>query len=233
MAYVDPITNVKPIANTTPCPDHHGCFVTVEPTPNGTATTHSIHTSNSLDKYLSKVAIQQPMVAIIDNELAMLAVGTNIIVKEDRFKTGYECKVCDGTCRSKVVCPRCKGEKTVKAQSLDEKSEGLVPCKACCILSDTGNMIPSGFIPCETCKGKGGSLIVPQESMRRPSSGVIVSTGEDVASTSKLICGDRVLYSNHAGHAMNFKQKTVFRIMHAHEVLATLKGLGDIGDKLD
>lgn len=232
MSYVDPITNVKPIANTTPCPDHHGCFITVTPTLNGTATTHSIHTNENRDitSWLKPVKIQQPMVAIIDNELAMLAVGTNIIVKEDRFKTGYECKVCDGTCRSKVTCPRCKGEKTVKAQSLDDKSEGLVPCKACCILSDTGNMIPSGFIPCETCKGKGGSLIVPQESMRRPSSGVIVSTGNGVLERK---CGERVLYSNHAGHAMNFKQKTVFRIMHEHEVLSLLMGLGDIGDKLD
>lgn len=232
MAYVDPITNVKPIANTTPCPDHHGCFITVTTTLNGTATTHSIHTNENRDitSWLKPVKIQQPMVAIIDNELAMLAVGTNIIVKEDRFKTGYECKVCDGTCRSKVTCPRCKGEKTVKAQSLDDKSEGLVPCKACCILSDTGNMIPSGFIPCETCKGKGGSLIVPQESMRRPSSGVIVSTGNGILERK---CGERVLYSNHAGHAMNFKQKTVFRIMHEHEVLSLLMGLGDIGDKLD
>lgn len=226
--------NTKPIANTTPCPDHHGCWITWNPA--SSQNLHSIHiTNDNFDKRLDKimppkVAIQQSMVAIIDNELAMLAVGTNIIVKEDRFKTGYECKVCDGTCKSKVVCPRCKGEKTVKAASLDEKSEGLVPCKACCILSDTGNMIPSGFIPCETCKGKGGSLIVPQESMRRPSSGVIVSTGNGILERK---CGERVLYSNHAGHAMNFKQKTVFRIMHEHEVLSLLMGLGDIGDKLD
>lgn len=219
----------QPIANTTPCPDHHGCWVTWNP--ESSQNLHSIHLANAVDKTdLPSVKIQQPMVAIIDNKLAMLAVGTNIIVKEDRFKTGYECKVCDGTCRSKVTCPRCKGEKTVKAQSLDEKSEGLVPCKACCILSDTGNMIPSGFIPCETCKGKGGSLVVPQESMRRPSSGVIVSTGNGVLERK---CGERVLYSNHAGHAMNFKQKTVFRIMHEHEVLSLLMGLGDIGDKLD
>lgn len=221
--------NTKPIANTTPCPDHHGCWVTWNN--ESSQNLHSIQLANAVDKTdLPPVKIQQPMVAIIDKELAMLATGTNIIVREDRFKTGYECKVCEGSCISKSVCPRCKGSKVVPSSSLDDKSEGLTMCKACRVMSDTGSMIAKGFIPCATCAGKGGSVIVPQESMRRPSSGVIVSTGNGVLERK---CGERVLYSNHAGHAMNFKQKTVFRIMHEHEVLSLLMGLGDIGDKLD
>lgn len=173
---------------------------------------------------------RQPMLAIVDDELALEAFHTNIIVKEDKFRTGFECKVCDGECHGTVKCPRCKGDKTVKAAALDDKeSQGLIPCKACLIMSHTGQLVPCGFIPCDTCKGKGASIIVPEESMRRPSSGTVVSTGDKV---EKLKCGQRVLYSNHAGNAINFKQQTVFRVMHEHEVFMILHGVGDIGRKM-
>jgi co-chaperonin GroES (HSP10) len=225
------------IADTQPCPDHHGCFTTYDAI--NLKTIHSIHSSNegsvgmeSNDKIFAEAnKTQQPMLAVIDDKLALEAFGTNIIVKEDKFRTGYECSVCDGICHGTVKCPRCNGTKTVKAPAIaGEPSEGLVPCKACLVASNTGNMIPCGFIPCDTCKGRGASIVVPEESMRRPSSGTVVSTGEGVL---KLKCGTRVLYSNHAGYAMNFKQQTVFRIMHEHEVLSLLHGVGDIGKRLD
>ncbi len=180
---------------------------------------------------IDEIPKQQPMLAVIDDKLAMEAFGTNIIVKEDKFRTGYECTVCDGACYGTVTCPRCKGYKTVQAPALaGEDSKGLIPCKSCLIMSPTGELVPCGFIPCNTCKGKGASIVVPEISMRRPSSGTVVSTG---ARVEVIKCGERVLYSNHAGYAMNFKQQTVFRIMHEHEVLSLLHGVGDIGKRLD
>ena len=181
---------------------------------------------SELDDYYSASSElpRQPKLAVIDNELALEAFGTNIIVQEDRFRTGFECKVCDGEGHGDVVCKNCKGDKTIKGHD-----DHLIPCNHCLVVNAFGEKVPCGFLPCYTCKGVGSSIVVPQESMRRPSSGKVVSTGGEV---KELKCGMRVLYSNHTGYAVNFKQNVIFRIMHEHEVLVVLHGVGDVGKRL-
>lgn len=158
---------------------------------------------------------REPIIAIIDNELGLEALGSNLIIKEDKFRTGYECKTCDGEgVQENTTCPSCNGQKW---HSVDNDQ---IPCRLC---RGTGKRL------CESCNGKGGLLIVPEESMRRPTSGVIVSLGPDVKTLQK---GDRILYSNFTGHAINFKQNVVFRIMHEHECFTKLHGIGDLQKRL-
>ena len=100
---------------------------------------------------------------------------------------------------------------------------------------------------CPQCGGKGALIVAPQDSQRKPTSGVIKSVGPEVSDkpylhstmgsveTVKnnpypLKVGDRVLYSQFAGTGIELKQKGFIRIMHAHEVMCKLYGTGRLGD---
>ena len=73
---------------------------------------------------------------------------------------------------------------------------------------------------CPDCGGKGGLIVVPEVSQRRPSTGSVVSVGDRV---EHFRVGDSVLYSNFAGHAMDVGEVTL-RILHEKEILAAVKG---------
>lgn len=200
-----------------------------------------------------------PVLAIVDNELALEALWKNILILEDPFRTGYECKTCDGKGHSEEICSSCSGSK-VKAKNpeydqtkdWDENSleglpehfkelmrkkqlaenkqreeymdsGGLIPCTSCLVVSHIdGSKYPSGFKICPTCKGVGASIVVPEESMRRPTSGKIVAMGSEVKG---LNIGDRVVYSNMIGQQISFKQKSVFRLMRYDECNIRLHGV--------
>lgn len=219
------------------------------------------------DDYGKTIPKREPIIAIIDNELGLEALGSNLIIKEDKFRTGYECKTCDGEGTTGNKCKICNGERILetfinvtrpvpytedelsswpewKREKLTiERTEEIrifdanpVPsitkqaaCSACMRRDAHGNMIPTGMELCLACNGSGAFLFVPEESMRRPTSGVIVSLGPDVKTLQK---GDRILYSNFTGHAINFKQNVVFRIMHEHECFTKLHGIGDLQKRL-
>lgn len=70
-----------------------------------------------------------PVLAIIDGELALEALNNNIVILEDPFRTGFECKACDGEGHTKEPCKSCAGSKVIAentdfnaaAASLSEK----------------------------------------------------------------------------------------------------------------
>ena len=142
---------------------------------------------------------------------------------EDKFKSGYECSKCGGDCYIDAECSYCKG---VGRENKGTENEQL--CRMCCPrhLVESGGMRPGKQV-CDLCFGKGGILIAPEISQRRPTSGLIKSIGPDV---KLLKVGDRALYSMFAGTAINFKQKGTIRIMHEHEVMSRLHGIGKIGE---
>jgi len=66
--------------------------------------------------------------------------------------------------------------------------------------------------------------VVAEVSQRRPSTGQVVSVGDEV---KWFKVGDNVLYSNFAGHAMDLERsghKVVVRILHEKEILAQVRG---------
>ena len=80
---------------------------------------------------------------------------------------------------------------------------------------------------CKACEGKGvveGGLVIPDESMRKPTTGKIVSIGEDVEA---LEVGQAVMYSSYAGHTIELNRagyQIVLRILHEPEVLCLVEG---------
>jgi co-chaperonin GroES (HSP10) len=144
---------------------------------------------------------------VIENALVLKAHEDRIIILEDRFRTGYECKICDGLCVTEEACPQCNGSKYRSA-------EEILPCPSCRVDGE-----PTGKKLCSECNGKGASVIIPQNAERRPTSGKIVSAGP---LCEVLKTGDHVLYHNFVGVAINVKGKTVIRIMHESEILAIM-----------
>ena len=198
---------------------------------------------------------KKPILAVIDSEVAMEALNDNIIILEDPFRTGFECKACDGEGHTQTVCTTCGGNKVV-AQNSDfnvpaatlseaeletlpphfaeklrakrkEQTEskivsgGLVPCSKCLAKTKRGDTYITGFEQCTICKGLGASMIVPEDAMRRPTSGVVKSLGP---LCKFLQAGDRVVYSNMMGHAVNYRHNVVFRTMREDEIMMRLHG---------
>jgi co-chaperonin GroES (HSP10) len=138
-------------------------------------------------------------------EVSFYALGDRVIVREDAFKSGYECRTCEG--KGRIHCNDCNEGFS--------KTNGVIKCKTC------GG---STTYVCPDCDGKGGVLVVPEQSQRRPSSGLIVSVGEDC---KVLREGESVLYSNFAGYAIDLDRagiSTCLRILHEKEVLCRVEG---------
>lgn len=160
---------------------------------------------------------QKNLFTVVGGTLLIEALGDRVIILEDRFRTGYECKECDGEGHVDAPCSFCKG-------SGYEDETATILCRMC--RPTMAGETSSGKQRCPTCNGRGALIVVPQDSERRPSSGIIQSCGPEC---KILKVGDRVMYSNFAGHAINFKQKTVMRIMKEHEVQAKLYGTENLG----
>jgi co-chaperonin GroES (HSP10) len=130
------------------------------------------------------------------------ALSDRILIEEDPFRSGYECTGCGGS--GKAGCGNCVGGTTSTGKK----------CSHC----------EDGMVTCSVCSGKGGLLIAPEVSQRRPTTGKVVSVGEDVKT---LRVGDSVMYSNFAGYVVDLAragQSVVLRILHESEVLCKVRG---------
>ena len=158
------------------------------------------------------------------SQLALEAMGDLLIVVEDRFKSGFECPVCNSN-----------GQYNDIMSDSIERKKTKIPCEAC---NQTGKSLVNPEIVCKVCRGEkevicpscggsGGTLITPEVAQRRPTTGTVMSSGPE---TKFLSPGDRVLYSLFAGSAIQFKQRATVRIMHEHEVMCRLHGNLKVGD---
>jgi co-chaperonin GroES (HSP10) len=151
---------------------------------------------------------------IIDNRLAIEAKNTRLVIIEDEFKTGYECKTCNGNLvviAIQEVCPMCK------STGYEKGFDGLSECRIC-----KGR---KGVRECGDCKGKGGLLVAPDTAKRRPTTGKVTSIGNDV---KDIKVGAHVLYQQHAGSAITLRGNVVLRIIHEDEVIACLYGVATL-----
>jgi hypothetical protein len=144
-------------------------------------------------------------VFVVQGRIALEAVEDKIIIMLDPFKTGFECKVCDGT----GVERRCDC-----VTGLDRFQQA---CKKC-----GGN--PDAFVgkECRLCKGIGSSLVIPESAKSLPTSGRIVSKGPDC---TKVHIGERYLFGVHVGYFLPFKGNILLRCMREHEILCRIYSL--------
>lgn len=148
-----------------------------------------------------------------------------LIILQDTYRSGYECQTCfdenkhtlEGREVSTVSCLECHGEgRRPKAGNADL----TVKCSEC------GGQ---GWKVCPECKGKGGSIVMPEKEKGRPTTGTIVSIGPEVKNR-KL--GDKVIYPSFAGHAYDLTAVTrqgkqvevVLVILRDSEILSRMYG---------
>lgn len=249
------------------CFEEEGSYKCVRPA-------HMYNLSEEPKKQYEKVFNKQSILAVINDKLGLEALGDNIIVLEDQFRTGYECTKCDGSGHGEEQCPRCQGsliesiDDTCKVcdgvgkvadlfrpvgdthiPNMEKMKEcrqcrgtghdpdfknsklepGLYPCRACIVRDLSGNSSPCGFVPCGKCKGHGTTLLVPEDSVRRPNTGKVISVGD---ACKRFKPGDRVLYSNHTGFDITFKRNVKFRWMREDEVPIRMHGIGALHKEL-
>lgn len=155
-------------------------------------------------------------------QLALEGMAEQIIVKQDKFKTGFECKECDGEGYLEQRCGFCEGK---GRENLGTENETF--CRMCCPRDMDSMYWQAGKLLCYVCKGRGATVIIPQNAQRKATSGIVVSCG---AAVKALKVGERVLYSVFAGTEIEFKNRTILRIMHEHEIMCRLWGVAQLGD---
>jgi co-chaperonin GroES (HSP10) len=138
-------------------------------------------------------------------DIGFIALGDRVIILEDDFRSGYECKTCGG--HGNVKCTECDNGKS--------RLNPEMKCKNC-----TGAL----HVVCPDCGGKGGLIVIPDQNKRRPSTGLIVSAGE---LCKVLTEGENVVYSNFAGIDIDLNiegREVTVRILHETEVLSKVTG---------
>lgn len=163
---------------------------------------------------------------------SMEAYYDRIVVVQDEYKSGRECTKCGGKGHLGVKCKYCRGTGRWKGADTSEL------CPDCTVGS--GPLAKAlGHDKCDLCDGQGtSSIVVPEDSEKRPTTGVITSVGYMCQfiktpegflprpSEACLRVGDRVIFTNFSGNQYELgaaKSKRMVRILKEAEVLGILK----------
>lgn len=159
-------------------------------------------------------------IAVVNEEFGLEAIEDIVIVLEDNYRSGLECTVCGGKRHEGVKCKHCKGTGFHKGK----EENGL--CPDCEVIHEKGRE-SLGYVPCSQCNGKGGTIIAPENSQRRPTTGKILSAG---VGCNELHANDRVGYTNHSGHVYEFgrKKEVVIRVLREREILFRIHGVAGV-----
>jgi hypothetical protein len=175
--------------------------------------------------------------------LNLEAYGDRIVVIEDEFRSGYECTTCGG--KGKIPCEQCEGTGAEVCDNCNGSGESsLVPGAKCtqCKGEKTqpcGTCNGSMTEVCPGCNGKGGLLVVPEQSVRRPTTGVIVSIGWRVNNRAmrcwawiigkKIVQrGQSVMYTSFSGHVYELELpdggQIVIRVIQESDIISRVSG---------
>jgi hypothetical protein len=143
-------------------------------------------------------------------DVGFAAMANKLMVLEDPFRSGYECKVCNAT--GKLKCESC--DTGVSRINPDIK------CKSC-----EGTLL----VTCDECKGLGVFLEIPDSAKRRPTTGRVLSVGKEVTVYER---GVSVMYPSFCGEVMDLKGVDdegrelgiVVRFIAEKEVIARVSG---------
>jgi hypothetical protein len=127
------------------------------------------------------------------------AVGERVLVSVDIPLTGYECKVC-------------KGKKKIEI-----KGEFVV-----------GEGRKTTFEECPECHGIGGLIVLPSESKRLPTHGVVLSMGAKAQAEAEFKVGDRVLFGEHTGTMIPTAAGLMFKYFDYYGVALKIGGAADL-----
>jgi hypothetical protein len=147
---------------------------------------------------------EQNYVYIVKGKIAIRADYDKIVILLDKFKTGFECKDCEGL-GVLEHCPKCGGKGQTRFGEV---------CPSC-----YGDATKFANTTCALCRGIGTSIVIPESAKAIPTSGIVVSVGPNCKFRQ---IGDRVLFGAHTGYMLPFKGNVKLRIMREHEPLCSI-----------
>lgn len=165
------------------------------------------------------------------------ALGEKILVSIDVFKSGYECMTCKGTktLSSKCYC-EAEGHPGLKyseddiieiKETLGEDigmARAVLVCGEC--NGDYASLRKESI--CPECKGLGALLVLPEDSKKLPTTGVVVSRGKYCTRTDFSV-GDRIVFGPYAGNMIPTKAGLMFKIMDETQAWCKIEGGEDLG----
>lgn len=146
-----------------------------------------------------------------------------VLVSEDPFKSKYDCSECGGKGHTSVKCPHCKGTKYHNTK----ESNGECPD---CTVGTSDGRTTYGYVLCPKCSGKGGTIIIPDESKRNTTTGTVLAVSYEGIMEVKV--GDKLLYTSYTGTPFNFCDCDL-RVMVEKDAIAILKQLKTNVDSIE
>lgn len=138
-----------------------------------------------------------------------------VLIKVDEFKSKYACTACNGKGHTEKVCPRCNGTKLTFDGIAD------APCTACAV-GQTDGIKRYGYVLCDQCKGKQGTIIIPDTSQKNSESGDVLAISK--TGINCLQPNMKVLTATYSGVPFKFMDID-FKIMVEKDVLGILRPL--------
>ena len=146
--------------------------------------------------------------------LELEASGDYLILLRDEFRSGYECRTCNGS--GETPCVFCGGT----------GNSPLTTDSFCTMCEGRKTQV------CPSCKGKTveeGGIVVPDNKKNLPTTGTIVSTGPNVKYLRRQ---QEVMFPNYAGHQLELSAVDLegneidinICIMHESEVICKCRG---------
>lgn len=145
-----------------------------------------------------------------------------VLVRIDEYKSKFACTACGGKGHTGIVCGRCNGTKV----SFDGVAQSH--CMGCTVGTSDGRKT-YGFQLCEQCKGRQGTIIVPDTSQKNSDSGVVLAVSR--VGINILKPEMKVLVATYSGVPFKFMDID-FKIMIEKDILGIIRQLKASADGL-
>lgn len=157
-----------------------------------------------------EVSQEDNVIFVVAGKLGLEAIEDKILILIDKFKSGYECKDCNGSgLYNACECVR------------EGRKYGIGITGKRCTFKDGCDRQQQGD-KCRSCNGTGSTLVMPENARAIPTSGVIVSLGP---LCTKRRIGERVLFGAHTGYYLPFKGNAKIRCMREDEPLCKIHAI--------
>lgn len=175
------------------------------------------------------------IIGLTEIGIGLEAVGDNILVLVDSYRSGYECTACLGTGQLRMKS-RCNCDPDIPNEELEVKRGTRNRFDAACEIcgGDYLSKRIETLVMCEKCKGKGSSLFIPENAKTLPTTGVILSKGPDVT-RGGIEVNRRIIATPHSGVFLPMKGSIPIRCYRQHEPLCVMYNIDKTGraDKRD
>lgn len=162
------------------------------------------------------------IIGLIELGIGLEAIGDNILVLIDSYRSGYECTVCKGTGKlhrtSRCICDPDVPDSELN-NSRGSRNRFGAECETC--HGSYLEMRIDDVVTCHKCEGKGATLVIPQSAQSLPTTGIILSKGPEVTRAG-IELNKRIIATPHAGVFLPMRGNIPVKVYRQHEPLCVM-----------